>query len=41
MVLLANPIFRAYRGLHNVSCIMGNQGKMAGNSKVCMEPVLG
>ena len=25
------------RGVHNVSCIMGNQGKMVGNSKVYME----
>ena len=25
------------RGVHDVGCIMGNQGKMAGNSKVCME----
>ena len=26
----------ANRPLHALSCIMGNQGKMAGNSKVCM-----
>ena len=24
------------RPVHALSCIMGNQGKMAGNSKVCM-----
>ena len=25
-----------HRPVHALSCIMGNQGKMAGNSKVCM-----
>ena len=24
------------RGVHAHSCIMGNQGKMAGNSKICI-----
>ena len=24
------------RGVHAHSCIMGNQGKMAGNSKICV-----
>ena len=26
-----------YRGVHAHSCIMGNQGKMAGNLKICIE----
>ena len=25
------------RRVHALDCIMGNQGNMAGNSKVCME----
>ena len=29
--------FKLNRGVHNVSCIMGNQGKMVRNSKVYME----
>ena len=28
---------KVYRGVHAHSCIMGNQGKMAGNSKICFE----
>ena len=28
---------KVYRGNHAHSCIMGNQGKMAGNSKICFE----
>ena len=31
--ILARP---ENRPVHALSCIMGNQGKMAGNSKVCM-----
>ena len=26
-----------HRRVHALDCIMGNQGNMAGNSKVCME----
>ena len=25
-----------FRGVHAHSCIMGNKGKMAGNSKICI-----
>ena len=28
---------KVYRGVHAHSCIMGNQGKVAGNSKICFE----
>ena len=28
---------KVYGGVHAHSCIMGNQGKMAGNSKICFE----
>ena len=30
-----------YRPLHDVSCIMGSQNKMAGNSKVCWKLEVG
>ena len=26
----------SYRGVHAHSCIIGNQGKMEGNSKICI-----
>ena len=35
---LKKPFNASYnKGVYNVRCIMGNQGIMAGNSKVCME----
>ena len=29
-------LIRVNRGVHAHCCIMGNQGKMAGNSKICI-----
>ena len=35
--LYSSSILVGNWGVHDITCIMGNQGKMAGNSKVCMK----
>ena len=37
MVFWIKRTLQEYRGVHAHSCVMGNQGKMEGNLKICID----